>query len=79
MKQIKLKEYLAIASFIASICFGVAAFTVPPLGIIDPSVLWWLAQLLCFSATLLGFSMTIDNLKQKIEGGKYYENDRKDI
>ena len=68
--NLKLKAVLAVCSFGAAILFGVAAFICPPLAIIDASVLWFIAQLLCFAATLLGFSMTIDNLKQVVKGNQ---------
>lgn len=73
MKQqisVKLKATLAVCAFIFSIAFGIAAFCCPPLAIIDNSILWFIAQLLCFSATLLGFSMTIDSLNHIVKGGK---------
>lgn len=63
-KYIKLKAWLATASFISAIAFGCVALFLPPQGIIDASVLWFTSQTLVFSATLLGFSISMDNLKQ---------------
>lgn len=59
------KQIIAIVSFIASIVVGFIALFIPPAGIIDPSVLWWVAQLLVFTSGLLGINLTIDH-KNKI-------------
>lgn len=55
---------MAIIAFIAAIIAGFAAMIIPPTGVIDASVLWFVAQLLVFTSTLLGLSMQIDSLKQ---------------
>lgn len=59
MKNIKQK--LSIVAFISSILFGIAGFICPPLSIIDSSVLWFIAQLLMFSASLLGINFKSEN------------------
>lgn len=55
----KTKNKLAIASFICSIVFGLAAFCCPPIAIIDSSVLYFTAQLFLFAATLLGVNLNL--------------------
>lgn len=65
MKNIK--PYISIASFISSIVIGFIALFLPPMGIIDSSVLWFTAQLLCFTSGLLGINFNIDNLKQTVK------------
>lgn len=66
----KTKNKLAIASFICSIVFGLAAFCCPPIAIIDSSVLYYTAQLFLFSATLLG----VNNLNLGKFGSNKKEN-----
>lgn len=63
MKNIK--PYLSIAAFVSAIVIGFIALLLPPMGIIDPSVLWFTAQLLVFTSGLLGINFNIDSLKQK--------------
>lgn len=48
------KLNLALGSFFFSICFGIAGFIVPPMGEINSSVLYLIAQLLVLCATFLG-------------------------
>lgn len=55
----KTKNRLAIASFIASLLFGIAGFCCPPLSIIDSSVLWFTAQMLLFCSALLGINLNL--------------------
>lgn len=65
MRKEKIKMAMAVVSFIAAIIAGFFAMVLPPTGIIHPSVLWFTAQLLVFTSTLLGLSMEIDSIKQK--------------
>lgn len=53
---------MAVASFLASITIGFIALFLPPIGLIDQSVLWFTAQLLCFTATLLGLHLAIGKI-----------------
>ena len=62
-----IKLGVAIVAFIASVVVGTIALFIPPTGVIDASVLWFTAQLLVFTSTLLGLSMSIDNLNQTIK------------
>lgn len=55
----KTKRNLAIASFIFAIIFGIAGFCVPPLAVIDSSVLYFTGQLFLFVATLLGVNLNL--------------------
>lgn len=57
-----IKKIAAITAFICSIIVGFLALYIEPPGIIDQSVLWWVAQLLCFSAGILGISLNINGL-----------------
>lgn len=72
--NLTLKQWLSIGAFIASIVIGFIALFLPPTGVIDSSVLWFVAQLLCFTAGLLGINLNIDNIKQTIKTTK--ENDK---
>lgn len=53
------KLILAIGSFIASVGMGVAGMLLPPPGIIDSSVLIFVAQMLLFCSTILGLSLNL--------------------
>lgn len=41
-------------SFISAIIIGFICIFIPPHGIIDSSVLWFIAQLLIFTSTIIG-------------------------
>lgn len=62
-----LKQIICIISFASAILIGFIALFLPPEGIIDASVLWFVAQLLCFVATLLGANLSIDFLNRKVD------------
>ena len=44
-------------TLIAAVLFAIAGFIVPPLGVINSSVLWVVAQFLTFTATILGLDL----------------------
>lgn len=54
-----LKNSLALISFISAIVIGFVALFLPPQGIIDTSVLWFVAQLLVFTSNILGFNFRV--------------------
>ena len=54
-----LKNSLALVSFISAIVIGFIALYLPPRGIIDTSVLWFVAQLLVFTSNILGFNFRV--------------------
>lgn len=71
MKNIK--KIAAIIAFLCSIIVGFIALYIPPPGVIHDSVLWWVAQLLCFTASILGITFDINNRfshKHKTIGGE---------
>lgn len=49
-----LKIIFSIVSFISAIVLGFWAMLIPPPGVIDSSVLWFIAQLLLFTSTIIG-------------------------
>ena len=53
----KYKFNLAVIAMLSAILISFIALFIPPHGIIDSSVLWFTAQLLVFTATLLGLKM----------------------
>lgn len=55
--KIKVKIILAWILAMSAVGFGIAGFCVPPVGVINSSVLWLVAQFLLFSATLLGIDI----------------------
>ena len=52
--MIKTKSIMSIVAFIAALIIGFVALFLPPIGIIDQSVLWFTAQLLVFTSGILG-------------------------
>ena len=50
----KVKSIMSIFAFIAALIIGFVALFLPPIGIIDQSVLWFTAQLLVFTSGILG-------------------------
>ena len=54
-----LKNSLALLSFISAIVIGFIALYLPPRGIIDTSVLWFVAQMLVFTSNILGFNFRV--------------------
>lgn len=52
--MIKIKHIMSIVAFIAALIIGFVALFLPPIGIIDQSVLWFTAQLLVFTSGILG-------------------------
>lgn len=52
-----MKQKLACASFVCAIAFGITGLLLPPLGVIDKSVLIFVAQLLTLTATFLGIDI----------------------
>lgn len=71
----KIKYYIAIGAFISAIVIGFMALWIPPMGVIDPSVLWFTAQLLVFVSGILGFNLKYDSLSQTAE---HRQNDKDD-
>lgn len=47
------KLVMSYISFISAIIIGFICVFIPPKGIIDTSVLWFVAQLLTFTASIL--------------------------
>lgn len=55
-----IKQIVSILAFITAVIIGFIALFIPPAGIIDASVLWFIAQLLVFVSGLLGIDLSID-------------------
>ena len=71
-KYYKLKGWLALIAFVASIVLGFTSLFIPPTGIIHSSVLVFVAQLLLFISGLIGINLTLPygstkRNKEKIE------------
>ena len=66
MTHIVFKERLAAFATIAAVGFGIAGMALPPYGIIDSSILYIIAQLLIFAATLLGFGSTVEKVTNMV-------------
>ena len=60
-----LKALISSIAFFASVVIGFTALFIPPQGAIDPSVLWFTAQMLLFVSALLGVNLSLDNIGMK--------------
>lgn len=58
--KVSQKKLFSFVSFFTSIIVGFMAMFMPPEGVIDNSVLWFIAQLLIFTSTILGIDFRID-------------------
>lgn len=59
------KTFIAVVCVIAAICIAFVALYIPPVGIIDSSVLWFIAQALLFSASIIGIDFKIRDVFKK--------------
>lgn len=62
----RLKIIFAIISFISSVVVGFLAMFLPPTGVIDNSILWFIAQLLVFTSTIIGVDYHVFESKKDI-------------
>ena len=76
MKHETIKAIISILAFLAAVVIGFIALFIPPGGVIDPSVLWFTAQLLVFTAGLLGINLNIDLLKKTASSAKSEKQDK---
>lgn len=65
-----MKKVIAIVSFSAAIIIGFIALFLPPQGIIDTSVLWFIAQLLVFTSNIFGFQFNVSQSDKIIQSSK---------
>lgn len=65
-----MKQFLALIAFLSSIAFGVIAVNTPPYAVIDSSVLWFVAQMLLFTASLIGIDIKIIPFKDVFKAHK---------
>lgn len=70
MKKMSLKKILAVISFIAGIVIGFISLFLPPKGVIDNSVLIFVAQLLVFTSNILGFNINVPKSVKDIQSDK---------
>ena len=59
-----MKRRIALLSFGSAVAFAAAGLYLPPMGVIDSTVLMLVAQLLVLCATLLGVDSYFDKLKE---------------
>ena len=65
-----LKKIFAVISFLCAIVIGFWAMFLPPPGVIDSSVLWFVAQLLVFTSTILGIDYHVFKTGEDIQSNK---------
>lgn len=59
-----MKQNIAFLSWLSAVLFGTAGMLLPPIGVIDNSVLMLIAQLLILCATLLGVESYIEKIRE---------------
>lgn len=62
-----MKRKIALASWVAAICLAVLSMLLPPMGVIDGTVLILIAQLFVLCATFLGVQSYVDLIKAKFK------------
>lgn len=65
MKE-NIKHVLSVVSFLSAVTLGFICVFIPPTGIIDTSVLWFTAQLLIFTSSILGIDFKINGHKKEV-------------
>lgn len=64
------KLIIGYICFLSALVVGFLALLLPPQGIIDNSVLWFVAQLLLFVSSIFGFDYHV------FESGKYNKSSK---
>lgn len=72
MKE-KIKILTGVISFLSAMVIGFIAMFLPVKGIIDTSVLWFIAQLLVFTSNIFGFEF-----KNVFKSDKNLQSSKKD-
>ena len=62
--EVSMKRKIALMAFGSAVAFAAAGLILPPLGVIDGSVLMLSAQLLVLCATLLGVDGYYEKMKE---------------
>ena len=62
-----MKKKISLLAFCSAVAFAAAGLILPPLGVIDGSVLMLSAQLLVLCATLLGVDGYYDKMRELIK------------
>lgn len=65
-----MKKAIAVLSFTVAIVIGFIALFLPPQGVIDTSVLWFIAQMLVFTSNIFGFNFNVSQSDKIIQSGK---------
>ena len=68
----RIRAWSAVGMLASGVGLSVAGFSVPPLGVISDSVLWFTAQCLIYAGSALGIDVMIDQKLSKKNGS---END----
>ena len=59
-----MKKRISLLAFCSAVAFAAAGLYLPPMGVIDSTVLMLVAQLLVLCATLLGVDSYFDKLRE---------------
>lgn len=78
--DLNIKEKLAIATALIAFTIGwglsIAAFIVPPVGVISDGVLWILGQSLVYAASVFGITgyFSAETVKMKADMNRHFEH-----
>lgn len=61
----KAKNIISVGCFFAAIVIAIIAMFLPPLAVIDSSVLWFTAQLLVLCSSIVGVNFNIADVFSK--------------
>lgn len=75
MNKEVIKHIISVVAFFAAVVIGFIALFIPPTGIIDASVLWFVAQLLVFVSGILGIDFKVDALNKIASTRKQKDNE----
>ncbi|SDM07744.1 hypothetical protein [Segatella bryantii] len=73
-----IQTWSAVGMLVSGVGFAIAGFIVPPIGIIDDSVLWIFAQCLIYTGSVFGFNVYIQRKLTEIESDLKGGKDEKD-
>ena len=63
----RIRAWSAVAMLASGVGLSVAGFSVPPLGVISDSVLWFTAQCLMYAGSALGIDVIVDRRVRSLD------------
>lgn len=76
-QKMTIQLWLGTVLCLFGVCMLIASFSVPPLGIVDSSILAAVGEVFTFSGALIGIDYTYKYKRFKIEDERFKGEDRK--